>query len=84
MGFGPRFLHSTGQFHKGGPNTGHFVQILDSPTDALAIPGQRATWSQYVVAQARGDYEALVEKDRRVISFNLGQDVLGGLKELNS
>jgi len=79
LGYGPRFLHSTGQYHKGGPNKGHFIQLTDVPTQDASIPGQTASWATFVEAQARGDREALVAKDRRVISVNLGTDAATGL-----
>jgi glucose-6-phosphate isomerase len=79
LGYGPRFLHSTGQFHKGGPNVGHFVQFFDNPTADAAIPGQKATWRQFVRAQALGDAEALRAKDRRVFALDLGSDPTGNL-----
>ena len=70
-GFGPRFLHSTGQFHKGGPKTGRFLQIVDTPTWDAAIPGQTATWAQFVDAQARGDREALEAHGLKVFTTTL-------------
>ncbi|CAN1535662.1 bifunctional transaldolase/phosoglucose isomerase [Fimbriimonadaceae bacterium] len=84
MGYGPRFLHSTGQFHKGGPNVGHFVQLLDQPQDTISIPGQRADWTRFVLAQARGDYEALAEKGRRIVALNLGSEPAQTLQTLIS
>src|SRR5215831_11911749 len=65
-GFGPRYLHSTGQFHKGGPNTGLFLQVVDDPGDELPIPGRAFGFARLIRAQAAGDYESLKERGRRV------------------
>lgn len=70
-GFGPRFQHSTGQFHKGGPNTGLFIQIVSDPEQELDIPGEGMTFGTLIRAQALGDYEALVAVGRRVIRIHL-------------
>jgi hypothetical protein len=76
LGFGPRFLHSTGQLHKGGPNTGVFLQItVDDPTD-VPIPGQQYTFSVLEQAQALGDLQSLRTHQRRVISAHIGGDDL--------
>ncbi|BAJ63832.1 bifunctional transaldolase/phosoglucose isomerase [Anaerolinea thermophila] len=73
LGFGPRFLHSTGQLHKGGANNGLFLQITaDSQTD-VEIPGMNLTFGQLERAQALGDYESLVARGRRVIRIHLGK-----------
>ncbi len=82
MGYGPRFLHSTGQFHKGGPATGYFIQLTHAPSEDAPIPGQRATWAQFIDAQARGDLEALRSKGRRTLRVHFKGDVLAGLSEL--
>lgn len=82
MGYGPRFLHSTGQFHKGGPNNGFFIQLTANHAKDAAVPGQRATWGQFVDAQAAGDLQALKQKGRRAIRVNLGDDALAGVAEL--
>ena len=83
LGFGPRFLHSTGQAYKGGPNTGVFLQITaSSPADDLAIPGRKATFGVIEAAEARGDFEVLAERGRRVLRVDLGADVEGGLARL--
>ncbi|RYG49005.1 glucose-6-phosphate isomerase [bacterium] len=79
FGYGPRFLHSTGQFHKGGPKVGSYLQLLDVPREDAPIPGQKATWAVFVEAQARGDRQALQEKDRPVMTLSLGIDPLVGL-----
>jgi glucose-6-phosphate isomerase len=70
-GLGPRYLHSTGQLHKGGPNTGVFVQVVDDPGDELAIPGRDFGFAQLIRAQAKGDYESLRERGRRVARVRL-------------
>ena len=83
LGFGPRFLHSTGQAYKGGPNSGVFLQITASkPSEDLAIPGRKATFGIIEAAEARGDFEVLAERGRRVLRADLGADVEGGLKRL--
>jgi transaldolase/glucose-6-phosphate isomerase len=84
VGFGPRFLHSTGQAYKGGPNTGVFLQITTAHPDALTIPGYRADFGIVEAAQARGDMGVLVERDRRVLRIHFADgDVDGGLKQLS-
>ncbi len=82
MGYGPRFLHSTGQFHKGGPNTGFFIQLTADPKEDASIPGQRATWAQFIAAQAAGDLEALAAKGRHTLRIHLGKDPVEGVKTL--
>ncbi len=82
LGMGPRFLHSTGQLHKGGPNTGLFLQIVDAPEKDLVVPGMGYTFGQIIRAQALGDYQALMQKRRRVLRVNLGSDVPAGLRRL--
>ena len=73
VGFGPRFLHSTGQLHKGGPASGAFIQIVrDDPVDA-EIPGKPYTFSQLKTAQAQGDLESLVARRRRVVRVTLDE-----------
>jgi transaldolase/glucose-6-phosphate isomerase len=82
LGFGPRFLHSTGQAYKGGPNTGLFLQITcDDPAD-LQVPGQKYTFGVVKAAQARGDLDVLAERDRRVLRIHLGPHVAAGLTSL--
>jgi len=71
LGFGPRFLHSTGQLHKGGPNTGLFLQITADPEKDINIPTQGLSFGTLELAQALGDYEALEAKDRRIIRVHL-------------
>jgi transaldolase / glucose-6-phosphate isomerase len=70
-GLGPRYLHSTGQLHKGGPNTGLFVQVVDDQGDELAIPGRPFGFRQLIRAQAAGDYAALKERGRRIVRVRL-------------
>jgi transaldolase/glucose-6-phosphate isomerase len=82
VGFGPRFLHSTGQAYKGGPNTGVFLQITASDAQDLAIPGQKYTFGVVKAAQARGDFDVLAERGRRALRVHLGTDVAGGLHKL--
>ncbi len=65
-GYGPRYLHSTGQLHKGGPNTGLFLQVVDDPGEELAIPGKEFGFRRFIRSQAEGDYESLKARDRRV------------------
>jgi glucose-6-phosphate isomerase len=81
-GYGPRFLHSTGQLHKGGPDSGVFIQLTcDAQTD-LAIPGEPYTFGILRQAQALGDFSSLVKHGRRAIRIHLGRDVKAGLKKL--
>lgn len=84
LGYGPRFLHSTGQIHKGGPNRGVFLQLTADSACDLPIPGQRLSFGQLNRFQADGDFEVLVERGRRVLRIHLGQDVTGGLERLRS
>ena len=84
VGYGPRFLHSTGQFHKGGPDTGVFIQITtENPID-LKIPGQKFTFGILKHAQALGDFQSLSNRHRRAIRFHIKKDVASGLKTLLS
>jgi len=70
-GFGPRFQHSTGQFHKGGPNRGWFVQVVYDAQDDIDIPTEGLTFGTLLRAQALGDYEALKAAGRRVLRVKL-------------
>ena len=70
-GLGPRYLHSTGQLHKGGPNTGLFLQVVDDPGEELPIPGKPFGFARLIRAQAAGDFESLKERDRRVARIRL-------------
>jgi transaldolase/glucose-6-phosphate isomerase len=80
--FGPRFLHSTGQAYKGGPNSGVFLQITAQPNADLPVPGRSFSFGVVEAAQARGDLEVLAERDRRLLRLDLGHDVEGGLRAL--
>jgi transaldolase/glucose-6-phosphate isomerase len=71
VGFGPRFLHSTGQYHKGGPNTGRFIQLVDRPDGDMEVPGREYSFGTLVAAQAAGDAEALEAKGRRLVRIGL-------------
>ena len=82
--FGPRFLHSTGQAYKGGPNTGVFLQITCDDAVDLPVPGQRYTFGVVKAAQARGDFQVLVERDRRALRVHLGTDVAAHLGTLQA
>ena len=73
LGFGPRFLHSTGQLHKGGPNSGLFLQITADPQEDIEIPTQGLSFGTLELAQALGDYEALGAKDRRLLRVHLSK-----------
>jgi transaldolase/glucose-6-phosphate isomerase len=82
LGFGPRFLHSTGQLHKGGPNTALVLQIIDQPVDHLAVPETNYTFDALIQAQSLGDFTALKQRRRRALRVDLGGDPTGGLKHL--
>ena len=71
QGFGPRYLHSTGQLHKGGPPTGLFVQVVDDTGGEIPIPGQQFGFGRLIRAQAAGDYASLKERGRRVARVRL-------------
>lgn len=80
LGYGPRFLHSTGQLHKGGPNTGLFLQLTADDAEDADVPGQPYTFGVMKRAQAQGDLEALRKHNRRVMRVHLGSNTLDGLK----
>jgi transaldolase/glucose-6-phosphate isomerase len=82
LGFGPRFLHSTGQAYKGGPGSGVFVQVTCDDARDTAIPEQRFTFGVVKAAQARGDFAVLAERGRRAIRVHVGADVAAGLQAL--
>jgi transaldolase/glucose-6-phosphate isomerase len=84
LGFGPRFLHSTGQAYKGGPASGVFVQITCEDARDLPVPGHRYTFGVVKAAQARGDFQVLCERGRRALRVHLGADVAAGLRALES
>jgi transaldolase / glucose-6-phosphate isomerase len=83
VGFGPRFLHSTGQLHKGGPNSALVLQIVDRPGDNLAVPETNYTFDALIQAQALGDLTAMKQRRRRALRVNLGSDTAGGLNQLS-
>jgi transaldolase/glucose-6-phosphate isomerase len=82
VGYGPRFLHSTGQLHKGGPNTGVFLQLTADAPEDLPIPGEPYTFATLRNAQALGDFQVLKRRGRRVLRVHLGSDVEAGLGKL--
>jgi len=84
LGFGPRFLHSTGQAYKGGPNSGVFLQITCDDSVELPVPGQKYTFGIVKAAQARGDFQVLAERGRRALRVHLGKDLKNGLATLQS
>ena len=84
VGFGPRFLHSTGQAYKGGPGTGVFLQITADDAHDLAVPGQKYSFGIVKSAQSRGDLEVLYARNRRALRFHLEKDVTSGLAKLAS
>jgi len=84
IGYGPRFLHSTGQLHKGGPDSGVFFQIIANDRKDFAIPGEPYTFTILKQAQALGDFRALLKRGRRVIGIDLGDNTLAGLDRLRN
>jgi len=82
LGFGPRFLHSTGQAYKGGPNSGVFLQLTCDDAQDLPVPGQKFTFGIVKAAQARGDFQVLAERGRRALRVHLGADLKPGLNAL--
>jgi transaldolase/glucose-6-phosphate isomerase len=80
--FGPRFLHSTGQAYKGGPNSGVFLQITGGGAPETPIPGRKMSFGVVEAAEARGDLEVLTERKRRVVRIDVGSDVEAGLEQL--
>jgi len=84
FGYGPRFLHSTGQLHKGGPDSGLFLQIVDEPNVDLPVPETDYDFRTLIKAQSLGDYRALKERGRRIIRINLEADIQKGLERLYS
>jgi len=81
-GYGPRFLHSTGQLHKGGGDNGVFLQLTGGPNEDVPIPGEKFGFGVLVRAQAIGDLQSLVTRNRRALSIDLGTDVERGLERL--
>jgi len=82
--FGPRFLHSTGQAYKGGPDSGVFLQITADDAEDLPVPGQKASFGVIKAAQARGDFDVLTERGRRALRVHLKGDLKSGLKMLDA
>jgi transaldolase/glucose-6-phosphate isomerase len=82
LGFGPRFLHSTGQAYKGGPNSGVFLQITCDDAADLPVPGKKYTFGIVKAAQARGDFNVLTERGRRALRVHLTGNLTAGLKTL--
>jgi hypothetical protein len=82
LGFGPRFLHSTGQAYKGGPNSGVFLQLTCDDAKDLPVPEQKYTFGVVKAAQARGDFQVLAERGRRALRVHLGSDLAAGLRTL--
>ncbi|HXN51379.1 MAG TPA: bifunctional transaldolase/phosoglucose isomerase [Candidatus Acidoferrum sp.] len=82
LGFGPRFLHSTGQAYKGGPNTGVFLQITCDDKLDLPVPGQKYTFGVVKAAQARGDFAVLAERGRRALRVHIGKNAKADLAKL--
>lgn len=84
LGFGPRFLHSTGQLHKGGANNGYFIEITSDIDNDLNVPGQGYSYGILVNAQALGDLKALRSKERKVVRINISGKIEDGLNKLLS
>ena len=82
LGYGPRFLHSTGQLHKGGANNGLFIQIVNTITDDVDVVGQGYSFGTLITAQAQGDQKALTSKSRRLLKIRITGDVVEGIKRL--
>jgi transaldolase/glucose-6-phosphate isomerase len=82
LGFGPRFLHSTGQLHKGGPNSVLAIQVVDEPEQNLPVPETGYTFASLIKAQSLGDYSALRQRERRVLRISLGKNPHDGLERL--
>jgi transaldolase/glucose-6-phosphate isomerase len=82
VGFGPRFLHSTGQLHKGGPAAALFLQLVDEPAPDVGVPETEFTFGRLVAGQAEGDYRALEERGQTVLRVQLGEDWSSGLDTL--
>jgi transaldolase/glucose-6-phosphate isomerase len=83
LGFGPRFLHSTGQAYKGGPNSGVFLQITCDDAADLRVPEQKYTFGVVKAAQARGDFQVLADRGRRALRVHVGADVSAGLAKID-
>jgi hypothetical protein len=83
LGYGPRYLHSTGQVHKGGPDTGIFLLLTTDPAEDLPIPGERYGFGTLQRAQALGDYRALVDQGRRILRVHLRGEIEAALRRLS-
>ena len=84
LGFGPRFLHSTGQAYKGGANNGVFLQITSDDEIDFPVPGQKYTFGVVKAAQARGDFQVLLDRGRRALRVHLKNNIREGLQKLIS
>jgi transaldolase/glucose-6-phosphate isomerase len=84
VGYGPRFLHSTGQLHKGGPPGGLFIQLVDTPHEQVPVPGTDYSFNDLISAQASGDRAALLGVGRDLVSIDLGPDPKASLIGLNN
>ena len=84
LGFGPRFLHSTGQAYKGGPNSGVFLQVTCDDANDLQVPNHKYSFGVVKAAQARGDFSVLAERKRRALRIHLGKDTEAGFKQLEA
>jgi transaldolase/glucose-6-phosphate isomerase len=82
IGFGPRFLHSTGQLHKGGPSGGVYLQIVDDTGELLDVPEADFTFNELIAAQARGDRAALSDRSRTVVAVDVGGNIDDGLASM--
>lgn len=80
VGFGPRFLHSTGQLHKGGPSHALFLQLMNQPPEDVDVPETDFSFGELIAGQAEGDYRALQERARKVLRIQLGSDAVAGLR----
>ncbi len=83
-GYGPRFLYSTGQLHKGGPDTGVFLQLTADDGEDVPIPNHPFGFGTLIKAQALGDFQSLASRNRRVLGLHLGSDVDKGLAMLHA
>ncbi len=84
VGYGPRFLHSTGQMHKGGPSGALFLQLIDNPEKNISIPETNFSFKDLIHAQSFGDYCALKERRRTILRIDLNNDAIGGLERLKN
>jgi hypothetical protein len=82
LGYGPRYLHSTGQLHKGGPDTGAYILFTGDSNEEIPIPDEEFDFATLLRAQALGDFRALSERGRRVVRIHLGKDPDGKLNDL--